>query len=265
MNQFAAHRTLMRSNFPDLRTIQSDQTLGRPQPPLQKPVAEGAQTLALPAVDPAILAERDILTCLKRRRSRRNWVEGALTIEQLSFLLWATQGVQRVFAGNYSTFRPVPSGGARHPFETYLAVSRVQGLAPGLYRYLPLTHALCLLREAPDLAIAIKEVALGQDFVRGAPVVFVWSCIPYRGEWRYTVAAHKIMLLDAGHLCQNLYLACEAIGCGTCAVAAYDQHLADALIGVDGEEEFTVYMAPVGKTSIQPARSRASRKPDAVT
>jgi SagB-type dehydrogenase family enzyme len=88
---------------------------------------------------------------------------------------------------------------------------------------------------------------LGQTFVGEAPVVFLWSCFPYRGEWRYHVAAHKIMLLDAGHLCQNLYLACEAMGCGTCAVAAYDQRLADRLVGVDGADEFVVYLAPVGR------------------
>ncbi len=55
------------------------------------------------------------------------------------------------------------------------------------------------------------------------------------------------MLLDAGHICQNLYLACESIASGTCGIAAYDQELMDQLVGVDGEEEFVVYMAPVGK------------------
>jgi SagB-type dehydrogenase family enzyme len=165
----------------------------------------------------------------------------------LTLLLWATQAVQRVFGRSYSTFRPVPSGGARHPFETYLAVNRVEGLEPGVYRYLALSHELILVYRDSHLERAVSEAALGQDFVGAAPVVFVWSCLPYRGEWRYDVAAHKIMLIDAGHLCQNLYVACEAIGCGTCAVAAYDQRLADALVRADGDEEFVVYMAPVGR------------------
>jgi SagB-type dehydrogenase family enzyme len=247
MSQFAAHRTVMQSNFPELLKVESDQKLGKPQPPLSKAVPEGAQTLALPPVDTAVLTERDLYICLKQRRSRRNWAAGDLALEELSFLLWATQGVQRVFGRNYSTFRPVPSGGARHPFETYLAVSLVQGLTSGLYRYAPLEHALCLIRETGDLARPITDATLGQDFIGSAPVVFIWSCVPYRGEWRYHIAAHKIMLLDAGHLCQNLYLACEAIGCGTCAIAAYDQRMMDALIGVDGDEEFVVYLAPVGR------------------
>jgi SagB-type dehydrogenase family enzyme len=66
-------------------------------------------------------------------------------------------------------------------------------------------------------------------------------------EWRYDIAAHKVIAIDAGHVCQNLYLACEAIGAGTCAVAAYNQTLMDRLLKVDGNDEFAIYMAPVGK------------------
>ena len=66
-------------------------------------------------------------------------------------------------------------------------------------------------------------------------------------EWRHGLAAHKVIALDAGHACQNVYLACEALGAGTCAIAAYDQHRIDELLRLDGEEEFTTYLAPVGR------------------
>ena len=66
-------------------------------------------------------------------------------------------------------------------------------------------------------------------------------------QWRYGLAAHKVIALDAGHVCQNLYLACEAVGAGTCAVAAYHQQLMDQLVRVDGEEECVVYLAPAGR------------------
>jgi len=78
-------------------------------------------------------------------------------------------------------------------------------------------------------------------------VVFIWSVVPYRGEWRYTIGAHKPLLLDAGHVCQNLYLACESIECGTCAIAAYDQGKIDAILQLDGSDEFVTYLSPVGK------------------
>ena len=71
---------------------------------------------------------------------------------------------------------------------------------------------------------------------------------PSHGRSRaYGLAAHKGIALDAGHFCQNLYLACEAIGAGTCAVAAYPQEIMDCLVRVDGQEEFVIYLAPVGK------------------
>jgi SagB-type dehydrogenase family enzyme len=79
--------------------------------------------------------------------------------------------------------------------------------------------------------------------------------IPYRAEWRYHIAAHKAALLDAGHICQNLYLACEGIGIGTCAIAAYDQQKTDELIGVDGVAEYSVYMSPVGKLKSEKVKS----------
>jgi SagB-type dehydrogenase family enzyme len=93
----------------------------------------------------------------------------------------------------------------------------------------------------------VSAATLNQSFIGKAPIVFVWTAIPYRMEWRYDLAAHKVIALDAGHVCQNLYLAAEAIKAGTCAIAAYDQNLMDNLLRVDGEDEFTIYLAPVGK------------------
>ncbi len=241
-----ANREILKSNFPALRQTRSDQDRQLPQPPLEKPARPGAPLIDLPAVDPEVLTERDVYSVLRRRRSRRAFNDGSVTIGQLAFLLWATQGVQRVFGANYSTFRPVPSGGARHPFETYLVVNRVDGLDRGVYRYLPLSHRLEFVIPDDSIGPRLLAAVCGQTFVAESAVVFVWSCVPYRSEWRYHVGAAKLILIDAGHLCQNLYLACEAIGCGTCAVADYDQGLLDALLGLDGVDEFVVYLAPVG-------------------
>jgi SagB-type dehydrogenase family enzyme len=141
----------------------------------------------------------------------------------------------------------VPSAGARHSFETYLIINRVTGLKPGIYRYLPLEHKLLIVNSQAPTNRQISDACSGQTFVSKAAAVFIWTTIPYRAEWRYTIRAYKGIAVDAGHICQNLYLACEAIGAGTCAILAYNQKATDALIGVDGEEEFTVYLAPVGK------------------
>lgn len=245
-------RVFMKSNMTDAEWegIESDQQKKLPQPPLQKPYDKNGEIITLPKVNRDTLIKKDILTIMEDRRSRRKYTEDNLSLEELSFLLWATQGVKKVTANNYSTVRPVPSGGARHAFETYLAINRVEGLKKGVYRYLALTHQLILLFEDDNLPEKVSKLALDQPFVGDCAVTFIWSCIPYRGEWRYAISAHKIMLLDAGHVCQNLYLACESVGCGTCAIGAYDQANIDKFLGLDGEDEFVVYLAPVGKVKV---------------
>lgn len=247
MDRIKSNRKLMKSNFGELDEIQTDQELKLPQPPLEKTYGEDAEIIDLPQVSETVINKSNIYECMKSRRSRRKYTRETITLKELSFLLWATQGVDKVTENKYATLRPVPSGGARHPFETYLCVSNVEGLKKGVYRYLPLSHKLLFMYEEEDIDKMVICATSDQTFAGRSAVTFIWSCIPYRSEWRYSYSAHKTMLLDAGHVCQNLYLACEAIGCGTCAIAAYDQVLADKLIQVDGEDEFSIYIAPVGK------------------
>lgn len=246
MDRIMENRKFMRSEF-DREDIISDQEQGLPQPPLQKPVTEGAEIIDLPKADAIAIIKTDLHACLKDRRSRRKYIQQELSLKELAYLLWSTQGVDRTMGNNYATLRPVASAGARHPFETYLWVFNVEGLKKGVYRYLALTHQLMFVKDVLDLEEKANAATLGQKFVGDSAVTFVWSCIPYRGEWRYNITSHKAMLLDAGHICQNLYLACEATGSGTCAIAAYDQRLCDELIDADGTDEFTVYLAPVAK------------------
>ena len=223
------------------------QSRGLPPPPVQKPVPPDARTVALPEpdrFDPVCTA--GLLRVLRSRRSIRRYADTPLSLQELAFLLWSTQGVTERY-GDEATFRPVPSAGARHAFETYLFCRRVETLEEGIYRYLPLSHSLLFEFRERGLADRISEACLGQRFVGKGAVTFFWSVIPYRMEWRYGPAAHRVLPMDAGHVCQNLYLSAGAIGAGACAVAAYDQEALDALLRLDGEEEFVIYLAPVGK------------------
>jgi SagB-type dehydrogenase family enzyme len=226
---------------------QTDQSRGVPPPPLEKPSPADALRFELPPVGKwAGVGALELTTAMGNRQSRRSFTPQPLTPEELSFLLWATQGVRQQLAPG-AVLRTVPSAGNRHALETYLAVLRINGLESGIYRYLPLEHQLLHLRKEDQMPRKLTEATLGQAFVERAAVVFIWTAIPYRMEWRYGLAAHKVIALDAGHVCQNLYLACEAIGAGTCAVAAYHQQWMDQLVQVDGKDEFTIYLAPVGK------------------
>jgi len=222
------------------------QAQGVAPPPVQKPVPAGAAPIPLPGREAWRIPPCELADAIARRQSRRRFSAASLRLDELAFLLWSTQGV-RARLHEAAVLRTVPSAGCRHPFESYLAVQRVETLPPGLYRYLPLDHALLPERTPDHLGARLAAAARGQHFAAEAAVTFFWTAVAARTEWRYSEASYKVIALDAGHLCQNLYLACEAIGAGTCAIAAYDQERADELLGVDGDEEFTVYIAPVGK------------------
>lgn len=230
----------------------SDQSQGVPMPPIQKPVPEGESPVSLPEWRGTVRPRGGLEELIGSRRSLRRYTETPLSAEEISFLLWATQGVREQKPGR--VFRTVPAGGNRHSTETYLVLTRpaksrddAVTLSPGIWRYLPLSHSVLYMGCPEDLGEKVTQAAEEQRFVGQAPAIFFWACIPYRSEWRYQEASHKVIALDTGHICQNLYLASESIGCGTCAIAAYDQKKADALLGIDGEDEFVIYLAPVGK------------------
>ncbi|MBT3288383.1 MAG: SagB/ThcOx family dehydrogenase [Victivallales bacterium] len=225
----------------------TDQARGVPPPPLQKPCPSDCKRIALPPPESLrALGKLDLFTAIANRESHREFAAAPLSLDELAFLLWATQGVREVLNPS-AALRTVPSAGARHPFETYIAVRTVKGLKPGLYRYLPFDGELAQLSRTNNVVSQAGDACLGQNWMADAAAVFFWTATPQRTEWRYGAASHKVIALDAGHVCQNLYLACEAIGCGTCGVGAYSQEAVDKLLAVDGNEEFVVYIAPVGK------------------
>lgn len=241
------YRKFLKTDWAACTAHVSDQQKRVPYPPLEQPYPEDAELIELPALESLKPPAMPTIEAINRRVSHRKWGAAALTLDELALLLWASQGVRSVPDSGVATLRTVPSGGARHTFETYLAVNRVGGLEPGLYRYLALSHKLWCIRRDANIAEAAGEACMKQRTVSRCSVTFVWSTVPYRAEWRYGPVAHKMIAIDAGHVCQNLYLACEALGLGCCAIGAYDQRLLDALCGVDGKDEFTLYAAAVGK------------------
>jgi len=224
---------------------ESGQQRGRPQPPVEKPADAGAPTIYLPASRSLQVGSIGLTEAIEARRSVRKYADSPLTLEELSYLLWCTQGVKEVM-GERATLRTVPSAGARHPFETYLLVNRVEGLEPGVYRFLAVDHRLERCGLGEGAAERIHEASLRQ-YALASAVTFIWAAVAARSTWRYQERAYRYMFLDAGHVCQNLYLACEAVGAGCCAIAAYDDDAMNRALGLDGREEFVIYMATVGK------------------
>lgn len=236
-----------REDDPYEADFESDQDRGLPMPPLVKAPMRGEEARTKLTTDFSELDLKcDLAQLIYERRSCRVFTRKGVTLAQLSFLLWATQGVKGIRGKGYATLRTVPSGGARHEFETYLIIANVEGLAPGAYHYLPMEHAVEYLGAIDDIPAAISETLSGQKWSAKADVVFYWAMDARRAEWRYSIKAHRPALIDAGHVGQNLYIACTGLGLGTCGIAAFSHEKCAALFGLDGEDEYVVYSAPVG-------------------
>ena len=246
-----AQLRVMLKGFPGEWRPDTDRTHQRAEPPAEKTIPADAKRIALAPLAKIHLGDMPLRDAIAARRSTRDFSDAALSLEELSFLLWATQGVTAVQRDDDGTivqrFRAAPSAGARYPLETYLAIHRVEGVAAGVYRYVPNDHQLVLVREDAQISGKLMAACYGTPAAGGAAVVFIWSAVPYRTEWKYTYLAHRMIAIEAGHVCENLYLAAESCRTGACAMLSYHQPRMDELLGVDGREEFALYLACVGK------------------
>ena len=224
---------------------ESDQVKGLSQPPLEPAVEKEGKRIKLPQPREIAMQSTDLREAIESRISVREYSSEPLSLEELSFLLWCTQGVKKVIPA--ATLRTVPSAGARHALETYLLANRVQQLQAGLYRFSSLRHELIQLNIEPGLADRLVEACLGQAFVKTSAATFIWSAVVYRMTWRYGERGYRYLYLDTGHVCQNLYLSAEAVGCGACAIGAFSDDEVNRLLELDGQEQFAIYLAAVGK------------------
>lgn len=224
----------------------SAQVQGLPQPPLELPVPSDAELFDLPSPSLIKVPSMDLRQAIEKRETLRAYAEANLSFAELSYLLWVTQGVKTV-TDRPVTKRTVPSAGSRHAFETWLLVNRVDDLQPGLYRYIALTHKLIRVPANQAIRQILTDACSHQKHVFESAVTFFWVAVAERMTWRYPARGYRYLFLDAGHVCQNLYLAAEQIGCGICAIAAYDDDLVNQALQVDGKNLFTIYIASLGK------------------
>jgi len=225
---------------------ESDQNKGLPQPPLELEYDSNAVLIDLPSIESIKVKSVDLRNVIEARKSLRKYADTNLTIEELSYLLWCTQGVKQVVS-RPATIRTVPSAGARHAFETYLLINKVDGIKQGLYRYIALSHKLMEVSIETGMDEKISNSCLRQDFIKNSAITFIWTADAYRMKWRYGERGYRYLHLDAGHVCQNLYLCAQNIDSGVCAIAAFDDNEINSILGLDGENKFVVYVATVGK------------------
>jgi len=179
---------------------------------------------------------------IERRRSWREYKGGPVSLADLSRILYYSAGI----TDPGQEYRAAPSAGALYPIEIYPVVNKVQGLAAGIYHYAVRDHALELVKEG-DFRSELVRHAVGQEMVWDAQVVLILTAVFQRTRWKYGERAYRYILLEAGHIGQNVYLAAGSAGLGACAIGAFFDDDLNHLLGLDGREEAAVYMLTVGR------------------
>lgn len=213
-------------------------------PPAQKTCVGARQLLLPPPHCPGEFPQ-----VLLARRTWREFSPVPVTFETLATLLGLSFGVQswlHVRGLGRVALKTSPSGGARHPIETYLLALRVQGLPSGLYHYAAATHRLELLSRGANRA-QVTRYLNGQWWFAGASAVVFMTGVFARTQWKYPAPrAYRIVLLDAGHICQTFCLVATWLGLAPFSTMALADSRIEKALRLDGVSESVLYAAGVG-------------------
>lgn len=185
---------------------------------------------------------------LQKRRSRRDYKDIALNAKEVSQLLWAAYGITKpqkspeFLTGGFKT---APSAGARYPLEIYLVAGKVDGLASGLYKYIPDGHSIIKVLDG-DIRKELCAACWYQEMIEDAPISIVYSAVFSRNTVKYGERGRKrYVCMDLGHSAENVYLQAVALNMGTCAVGAFEDAEVTKVLKLPKEEEI-LYLMPVG-------------------
>jgi putative peptide maturation dehydrogenase len=216
------------------------------------------------------LPDRDggVFSALRRRKTTRAFdPDAALSPEELGILcyeVFGCQGLVAIGADVTALKKTSPSAGSLHPIEAYVLVRNVDGLDPGLYHYRTEDHALERLESltADDAERLAAEFVCGQTYFATAGALFVLVARFHRTFWKYRKhqKAYSVVLLDAGHLSQTLYLVCAELGLGAFVTAAINGANIGERLGLDEFAEGAVAVCGCGR----PAREPSALEPEFV-
>jgi SagB-type dehydrogenase family enzyme len=191
-------------------------------------------------MQPRMSSDTSIEEALLNRRSVRSYVDGALTLEELSQLLWAAQGLT-----GPQGLRTAPSAGGLYPLEVYVVVGGVESLSPGVYRYLPSTHSILRVLDG-DRRAELARASLDQSWVKDAAVDIIIAAIYERTTVKYGERGVRYVHLEAGHAAQNLCLQATALRLGVVTVGAFDDEEVSVVASLPQNEK-PLYVIPVGR------------------
>lgn len=206
--------------------------------PGQLPAQEVGDVVELPR--PERTGEVSVETALERRRSRRDFADEPLSLEDLGQLLWSAQGVTDRRRG----LRAAPSAGALYPLELYVTAGHVSGLRSGVYRYRPGDHEL-VRTAGGDRRGDLARAALNQRWVRSAPAVVIIAAIYERTAQRYGDRAQRYVHMEVGAASENVYLQAEARDLSTVLVGAFHDGRVREVLDLP-DDEAPLGLMPVG-------------------
>lgn len=186
--------------------------------------------------------EVSVEEAIARRSSVRSYTEEPLSLDQVSQLLWAAQGIT-----HGGRLRAAPSAGATYPLELFIVVGSVEGLDPGIYRYEVGNHSLQHYMQG-DQRQKLASAALGQNFIAQAPVDIVMCAIYERTTDHYGQRGVRYVHIDTGHAAENLSLQAVALGLATVMVGAFHDDEVSSVLCLNNEMK-PLYIIPVGKES----------------
>ena len=190
--------------------------------------AKHPDVVALP--DPGKTGPLSVEEAISRRRSVRGFRDAPVLLGELSQLLWAAQGI----TGSDGVRRAAPSAGAKYPLELFVVAGGVDGLSPGVYHYLPVTHSLKIVRRG-DLRSGLCDEALSQEWVEEAALDIVIAAVYERTKEKYGERGVRYVHMEVGAVAENVYLQAETLGLGTTFVGAFSDEGVKKLLRIDAE------------------------------
>jgi len=231
------------THYPNYSTV--DLILRKPEPPIELPVPEGAQVTKLPDPKKVKVPKVPVTDIISTWEPSAFLARSSITLPELSALLWYTQGF-RVRVNESLVLKNVPSTGSRYPIETYFVAGEVEGLASGLYRYIPSSHSVLTIREDSNLPVEFGTASMNFKVVTRAAVTFLWAGVPYRSTWALGDRGYRCVLIEAGHTCQELIMIAGCFGYDVQPIDIFHDDLITQIAGLDPETQWPVYLAAVG-------------------
>ncbi|MFH1827199.1 MAG: SagB/ThcOx family dehydrogenase [bacterium] len=189
--------------------------------------------------------EKKLGLLMARRRSVRQFSGLPVSLNQLSYLLFSSAGLLKINESIDYSRRPYPSAGARYPLELYPLILNCTGIEKGLYHYNVKENCLELILKK-NLADWLMKASGGETLLKKASIIFIITSVFDRTRIKYHDRGYRYILIESGHLAQNIMLLVTELGLGSCAIGGYIDSAVNELLDISSQKEYSLYLLAVG-------------------